>query len=294
MKTIRVGKNEKIKSINEAINLANKGSTILLVDDYYFEKVVVNKPNLTITSENNSIISYNDYARKIHNDGREYVTFRTYTMLIKAPHVTLSNLTIENTAGEGHIVGQAVALHLYADDINLINCTLKAHQDTIFLGPLSPDLIERYIDLLPEDERIYEGQFHHTLKNCTICGTVDFIFGGSNAKFIDCTIISLPTPKTTYIVAPNHNKEIKNGFEFINCKILKDKNTLENSVYLARPWREYGLVNFKNCYLDNHIIKEGFSIWEGTDRHINCRFYEENSKGPGANNKERISWSHIK
>ena len=49
--------------------------------------------------------------QKIHNDGREYVTFRTYTMLIKAPHFTLSNLTIENTAGEGHIVGQAVALH---------------------------------------------------------------------------------------------------------------------------------------------------------------------------------------
>ena len=105
------------------------------------------------------------------------MTFRTYTMLIKAPHITLSNLTIENTAGEGHIVGQAVALHLYADDINIFNCTLKAHQDTIFLGPLSQDLIERYVDLLPEDERVYEGQFHHTLKNCTIYGTVDFIFG---------------------------------------------------------------------------------------------------------------------
>ena len=77
------------------------------------------------------------------------MTFRTYTMLIKAPHFTLSNLTIENTAGEGHIVGQAVALHLYADDINLFNCTLKAHQDTIFLGPLFQDLIERYVDLLP-------------------------------------------------------------------------------------------------------------------------------------------------
>ena len=105
------------------------------------------------------------------------MTFRTYTMLIKAPHITLTNLTIENIAGEGHIVGQAVALHLYADDINIFNCTLKAHQDTIFLGPLSQDLIERYVGLLPEDERVYESQFHHTLKNCTIYGTVDFIFG---------------------------------------------------------------------------------------------------------------------
>ena len=53
-------------------------------------------------------------------------------MLIKSPYITLSKLTIENTAGEGHIVGQAVALHLYADDINLFNCTLKAHQELSF------------------------------------------------------------------------------------------------------------------------------------------------------------------
>lgn len=94
----------------------------------------------------------------------------------------------------------------------------KSASRTIFLGPLSQDLIERYVDLLPEDERFYEGQFHHTLKNCTIYGTVDFIFGGSNAQFIDCTIISLPTPNNSYIVVPNHNKEINQGFEFINCK----------------------------------------------------------------------------
>ena len=63
METIKV-ENEKIKSINEAISLAKEGSTILLVDDYYFEKVIVNKSNLTITSNNNSTISYNDYAKK--------------------------------------------------------------------------------------------------------------------------------------------------------------------------------------------------------------------------------------
>ena len=111
------------------------------------------------------------------------MTFITYTMLIKAPHITLTNLTIENAAGEEHIVGQAVALYLYADDINNFNYTLKAHQDTIFLGPLSQDLIERYVDLLPEDERFYEGQFHHTLKNCTIYMELLILFLG-----IKCSI----------------------------------------------------------------------------------------------------------
>ena len=55
METIKV-ENEKIKAINEAISLVKEGSTILLVDDYYFEKVIVNKSNLTITSNNNSTI----------------------------------------------------------------------------------------------------------------------------------------------------------------------------------------------------------------------------------------------
>ena len=83
METLKVGKNEKIKSINEAISLVKEGSTILLVDDYYFEKVIFNKSNLTITSNINSTISYNDYAKKIHKDGKEYVTFITLQCLLK-------------------------------------------------------------------------------------------------------------------------------------------------------------------------------------------------------------------
>ena len=71
METIKVGKNEKIKSINEAISLAKEGSTILLVDDYYFEKVIVNKSNLTITSKNNSLshitIMQKKYIKMVKN-----------------------------------------------------------------------------------------------------------------------------------------------------------------------------------------------------------------------------------
>ena len=81
---------------------------------------------------------------------------------------------------------------------------------------------------------------------------------------------------------------------FDKCKFIKDINTKDKSVYLARPWRDYGFVTFKDCYLDSHIKDEGFSIWEGTDRHLHARFVEINSKGPGANNKKRISWSKVK
>ena len=205
-------------------------------------------------------------------------------------NVTLKNLTIRHSAGEGHIVGQAVALHLYGDNISVINCRLLAKQDTLFCGPLSDDLIERYIDLLPEDERIYTGEFHHLFKECYIEGTVDFIFGGASAIFDKCTIKSLPTRGNTYIVAPNHHKNNNHGMIFENCKFIKDELTKDKSVYLARPWRDYGFVTFKNCYLDSHIKEEGFSIWEGTDRHLHARFIEINSTGPGSSGK-RIDWA---
>lgn len=294
MYTIKVGKNEQIKSINEAIHLINEETTIILMDEEYREKVVIDKPHITIDGQNKARIIYNDSANIIHKDGRPYVTFRTYTMLVKAPHVTLKNLTIINDAGEGKDVEQAVALHLYNDDITCINCKIIAHQDTLFCGPFSPDLIERYVTLLPEDERIHNGEFRQYFLSCYIAGTIDFIFGGASAVFKDCTIESLPCETDTYICAPDHDKENKHGMVFENCRIIKHPSTRDNSVYLARPWREYGMVHFKNCYLDSHIKKEGFSIWSGTDRHKLCRFYESNSYGPGKNNERRISWSHIK
>ena len=90
--------------------------------------------------------------------------------------------------------------------------------------------------------------------------------------------------------------ENASGSTYVNVekyKFLKDVNTKDNSVYLARPWRDYGFVTFKNCYLDNHIKQEGFSVWEGTDRHLHARFIEINSSGPGANKQKRISWSKV-
>lgn len=293
MNIIHVGKNKKFKKINDAIASIHSPTTIYLDDKIYNEKVVIDKPNI-ILEGNNATITYNDYAKKLDEKGREYVTFRTYTMLIKAPHIGIKDLTIINDAGEGNVVGQAVALHLYNDDINVINCKLIAHQDTLFCGPFSPDLIERYVDLLPIDEREHNGEFHQLFVNCYICGTVDFIFGGGSTKFLNCTIESLPSDNDTYIVAPDHDRDNKEGFVFENCKIIKNKKTRDNSVYLARPWREYGFVTFKNCYLESHIKPEGFSIWEDTDRHKKCRFYEEYSFGPGKNNQERVNWAHTK
>ena len=59
MYTIKVGKNEQIKSINEEINLINEETTIILMDEEYREKVVIDKPYVTIDGQNKATIIFN-------------------------------------------------------------------------------------------------------------------------------------------------------------------------------------------------------------------------------------------
>ena len=288
MKYIHIGHDFEYKTINSALEFSKPGDVLLLEDNEYYEKVIVNKEGITIDGNNKAVIYYDDYAEKIHEDGRPYITFRTYTLLVKANNVTLKNLTIKNTAGYGKEIGQAVALSLYADNIKVINCKLSAYQDTLFIGPFSKDLEERYVDLLPLEERIADVNYYSTFENSEIEGNVDFIFGGGNATFNHCKIYSLNANGKSWVCAPDHPISNKHGFVFNDCEFL-NKSALEGSVYLARPWRMYGFVTLNHCYLDKHIHKDGFDIWQKDEPRLPARFFENNSYGPGMNKERKIA-----
>lgn len=288
MKKLRVGQDFDYKTITSALKDCNSGDTLILEDKEYFEKVVVDKEGITIDGLGKAEIIYNDYAEKIHEDGRPYITFRTYTLLVKANNVTLKNLAIKNTAGYGEGIGQAVALSIYANNINVINCKLSAYQDTLFIGPFSKDLEERYVDLLPLEERIADVNYYSTFENSEIIGNVDFIFGGGNATFNKCKIYSLKAKGRSWVCAPDHPKTNEHGFIFNDCEFL-NINAEIGSVYLARPWRTYGFVTLNHCYLDKHIAKDGFDIWNEDEPRLPARFFENYSYGPGKNKERKIA-----
>ena len=105
-------------SITDALKKLNQGDTLFLENGIYKEKIKITKKGITIIGESQekTIIENDDYSLKVHNDGYEYNTFRTYTVMVNADDVTFKNLTIKNSCNNSNRCGQAVALHVLGDN----------------------------------------------------------------------------------------------------------------------------------------------------------------------------------
>lgn len=255
---------------------APEGSVIYLSAGVYRQKTVIRTPGLTIIGQgpDKTVLVFRDYARKRDPAGFAYLTFRSYTLAVCADGVTLRELAVVNDALHPEALGQEVALSVVADGFLMENCRLSSTQDTLFTGPLPPDLIERYTGFLPEELR-RGGEMRQVFRSCLIEGTVDFIFGCGKSLFESCEIRSLPEVRGTgYACAPAHSQEQKQGYLFQSCHFTCAQGVAPESVYLARPWRDYGLARFEGCVYGPHIHPLGFHHWEGTHRDETARFSE--------------------
>jgi len=218
---ITVSKTGKVDytSIQEAVNHAKPGDTILIKEGIYNERVEIKTPGLTLTGCNTdfreyikeedheysfsdpegnlrtnryvpsdrTIITYGLYGKMPSEDIGKLGTFRSYTMFIDAGNVSLKNLTIENSAGAGPDIGQAIALYAEGEGLNCSNIRLLGWQDTLFTGPLPPKEIEKNGFIGPKQfaQRINGRQYY---TNAYIEGDIDFIFGSATAYFDNCYI----------------------------------------------------------------------------------------------------------
>lgn len=277
-------------SLSKALASAKPHTRIFLANGVYREKIEIVTPDIELIGESadGTVIVYDDYAKKIDENGLEYVTFRTYTMAVIAPRVTLQNLTVENDALAPETKGQEVALTVYAGEFRAKDCRFISTQDTIFCGPLPPDLIERYDGFLKNELRTGEYQ-RQLFVNCYIAGTVDFIFGCGDTLFENCEIESLFEIRGHgYVAAPSHALEQKIGFVFNKCRLFCDERVEDGCVHLARPWRDYGKCSFIDCEYGRHIAPEGFNKWNDTERDKTARFAEYPKKAPS-----RVPWSTV-
>ena len=260
----------EFRTVSEALEVCRAfmdyHKVIYIKKGTYKEKVIIPQwlQNIELCGEDRdaTIITYDDHANVVFPPtGKGMTTFRTYTLKVEANDITLRNLTIENNAAR---LGQAVALHTEGDRLLFVNCRFLGNQDTVYTG-------------MPRTRML----FH----DCYIEGTTDFIFGPATAWFEHCTIHG---KVNSYITAASTPKDVDYGYVFSNCTVTAADSV--TSLYLGRPWRDYGYTLFMNCELPGVICPEGWHHWE-QHREQTARYFEYNNRGEGANPANRVGWS---
>lgn len=204
-------------------------------------------------------IIHGDAGKTMLEEGRKRGTFRSATAFFSGERLRLSQLSIINDAGYGTTIGQAVALYIDVREAELEHVTLTAHQDTLFLAPLPPE--PRELEGFYGPRMLTPRNMTTTLlKGCTIEGNVDFIFGGGDALFAHCTVIS---NGEGYVTAPSGWQKDR-GLVFDHC-VFTSHDTPDGSVYLMRPWRPEGKAIFIHCRYGTHIHPDGYALWHGQD-----------------------------
>ena len=214
--TIYVSPEDNLQAVFDA---APENAVIQLAPGTYRQKAVIRVNGLTLTGAgaDETVLIWDDYARKLDEQGREYITFRTYTLAVCAEGVSIRDLSIVNDALHPERKGQEVALSVVGSRFSMENCRLTSTQDTLFLGPLPPDLIERYDGFLMDELR-RGGRMTQVFRDCQIEGTVDFIFGCGEAVFHRCHIRSLADARDIgFVAAPAHSLSQTEGFSFRQC-----------------------------------------------------------------------------
>ncbi len=280
-------------TVQEALDRAMPGDLIQVRNGVYKERIESRCGGITIEGEDKekTIITEGYYAEMIMEDGSKRGTFRSYTALFNHDGIAVRNVTIENSAGFGTKVGQAIAVYAEGDGISFEDCRILGHQDTLFTGPL------------PFKEKIPGGftgptQFatrrigRQSYERCYICGEVDFIFGSAIAYFHDCELYALNRDMevNAFYTAPSTYEGSRYGYVFDSCRFTG--NCPKGTVYLGRPWREYARAVFINCDIDEGVNAAGFDDWNKADAHDKMFFAEYGCKGAGSSRSARAAFSH--
>lgn len=174
---------------------------------------------------------------------------------------------------------QAVAFRSQSDHSVLYNCHFYGYQDTLY----------------PQSMR----QFY---RDCTITGTIDFIFGNAQAIFQNCNIVLRKPMSGQQNIVTAHGSSVDNEntiYILHNCTITAEPsliNETENSPsYLGRPWKPRARTIIMQSQLDMIINPDGWLPWENNPESVNtCYFAEIGNRGVGADLSRRVTWPGYK
>lgn len=268
----------KYKTVSEALNdvpkKSNKTFVIYVKAGVYQEQVMIEKSMTWVMMIGDGPTKTKITAGKNFIDGTP--TFKTATVAVIGTNFIAKDMGFENSAGpEKH---QAVALRVQSDMSIFYNCQMDGYQDTLYTHA--------------------HRQFY---RDCTITGTIDFIFGNGAVVFQNCKIlVRKPMENQQCIVTAQGRTQRKEPTAIIlqNCVISSDPDFFPirhiHKTYLGRPWKQYSRTIIMQSQIDDLIQPEGWLPWMG-DFALNTLFYTEyNNRGPGAAKDKRVKWRGIK
>ncbi|SFJ89380.1 pectate lyase, PelA/Pel-15E family [Halobacillus dabanensis] len=266
------GDYETVQEAIDAVPENNEQEVKIFINNGVYHEVIdipANKPYISLIGEDeqDTRITYDNYAGKDNGIGGKIGTFASATAFLRADHGKVENLTIENSFDESIGVKdqQAVAVNATGDKLIFNNVRFLGNQDTLLANAGRQYYYNSYIE-----------------------GDVDFIFGAAQAVFENCTIHSLDRGSESnngYITAASTLVDKPYGFLFVNNDLTSDAP--EDTVYLGRPWQPssnptaIASVVFRDSTLGEHIKQEGWTEMGGFQPQ-SARLYEYNNAGPGA------------
>ncbi|KAG8376269.1 hypothetical protein BUALT_Bualt09G0045700 [Buddleja alternifolia] len=259
------------EAIGVAPNMSMNTYVIKIRAGVYEENVLIPREKMNVMLIGDGMNSTIITGSRSFADG--FSTFASATLTVIGDKFLARDLTIRNTAPpEKH---QAVALRV-TSNAAFYRCEIISHQDTLYAHSLR--------------------QFYH---ECSIQGTVDFIFGKAAAVFQNCSILVRKPIKgqSNMITAQGREDPNQNtGISLQNCTIeaAEDFNLTERrnfSTYLGRPWRNYSRTVVMDSYMADLIDARGWSEWDGYNSLDTVEYIEYMNSGPGADTRGRVSWA---
>ena len=124
-----------------ALGEEGEPALIYIKKGVYKERLTIRRPFVTFEGEdmNETVITYNLGAKMEMEDGSRRGTFRSYSVLIDTHDFTARNLTFENSAGLGALVGQALALYVDGDRTPFLQVPFRQRKSnqTVLSAPSS-------------------------------------------------------------------------------------------------------------------------------------------------------------
>ncbi|KAL0368211.1 UNVERIFIED_CONTAM: putative pectinesterase/pectinesterase inhibitor 28 [Sesamum calycinum] len=243
-------------------------------------KAGVYKESVEIPKKVNKIVLIGDGPLKTRITGRKNYaegvkTFHTATVAVNADEFMAKDIGIENTAGPlGH---QAVALRVSGDRAIFHNVHIDGYQDTL-----------------------YAHTYRQYYRDCSISGTIDFIFGDAQALFQNCKfVVRKPGPNQACMVTAQGRVErhslgatvIQNGDFVAEPALLQASPPVK--VYLGRPWKMLSRTIIMQSNIGGFVAPEGWSVWQGTFALDTLYYAEYQNRGPGSDQKSRVAWKGI-